>query len=126
MKFDPNRTIPVYTTRGDCEAYVVFPMIYNPLGEWIGWLTPEKEVFSVHGDYVGWITPEPRILRKRTDDFSRPKSQPPTKPPNLRTPATVPLPPMMAELPYDTIDVLADEPERLPTLDTGEALLDMD
>jgi hypothetical protein len=125
-KFDPKKTIPIYTTPGEVEAYMLYPMIYNSLGEWIGCVTSKGEVYSVHGDYVGWMTGDPRILRKRTYDYSKPTIQPPPPQKMLRAPANVPLPPMMAELSYDTIDVLYDEPERLPTLDYGDALQDMD
>lgn len=120
------RIYPVYTTRGDVEAYLQFPLLYNALGDWIGWVTPGQEVYSVHGDYVGYLTRDPRVLRKRSYDYSKQTLTPPAKPTKLLAPASVPLPPMMAELSYDTIDVLYDEPERLPTLDSGEALQDMD
>lgn len=125
-KFNPKRVYAVYTSRGDVDAYFLYPMLYNALGEWIGWVSPEREVYSVHGDYVGWFTDDPRILRKRTYDFSKPTITMPRKPTKLLAPATVPLPPMMSELSFDTIDVLDDEPERLPTLDSGDGLVDMD
>jgi hypothetical protein len=38
----------------------------------------------------------------------------------------VPLPPMMAELPFGIIDVLEEEPERLHTIDGGELKEDLD
>ena len=125
-KFDPKKINPIYTTPGDVEAFILYPMLYNALGEWIGWVNSKAEVYSVHGDYVGWLTEDPRILRKRTYDYSKPALSPPDKPAKMLAPASVPLPPMMAELAYDTIDVLYDEPERLPTLDSGDALQDMD
>jgi hypothetical protein len=37
-----------------------------------------------------------------------------------------PLPKLMADLSYETIDVLLDEPERLHTLDAGELRQDLD
>ena len=125
-KFDPNKVNPIYTSRGDVAAYILYPMLYNAFGEWVGWVTPKAEVYSVHGDYVGWLTEDPRILRKRTYDYSKPTMSAPAKPRKMLVPASVPLAPMMAELAYDTIDVLYDEPERLPTLDSGDALQDMD
>ena len=119
--------IPIYTTKGIAEAFLAYPMIYSPQGEWIGWVTPQREVYSVHGEYVGWLTNEPRILRKRTHPFDKPKLTPPPAPPaRMLAPATVPLAPLMAELAYDVIDVLHDAPDLLPTLDTGDARLDMD
>ena len=103
-----------------------YPYIYNPQGEWIGWVTRERQVYSVHGHYVGWLSRDSRILRKRTYDHSLPERLPPRKPPSLRPPATIPLPPMMAELRYSEVDVLEDDPNLLPTLDAGELREDMD
>lgn len=120
------RPIPVYTSRGDWAALVVYPYLFSVLGEWIGWLTPARQVYDVDGAYVGWLTDEPRILRKRTYDQTPPPSDPPEAPVRVRPPATVPLPPMMAELPFELIDVLEDEPERLHTTDSGELKPDMD
>lgn len=120
-----NTIIPIYTTRGDAEAFLVYPYIYNRLGEWIGWVTPERDVYSVLGEYVGWLDKGPRILRKRGRD-PKPRRQPPAPPPSIRVPAHTPLPPMMSELTYDTIDVLDEEPERLHTTDTGEFRPDLD
>ncbi len=117
--------IPIYTTRGDVDAFLVYPYLYNRLGEWIGWVTPERDVYSVLGYYVGWLDKGPRILRKRGGD-PKPRRTPPPQPGKIRTPAHTPLPPMMADLSYDTIDVLEDEPERLHTLDTGEMREDLD
>jgi hypothetical protein len=120
------KAIPVYTTPGDWSAIMIYPYLYNPIGEWIGWVTNRQEVFDVDGVYVGWITSEPRILRRRVLDGELPRQEPPPKPEKIRPPATVPLPPMMAELPFEIIDVLEEEPERLHTIDTGEFKEDMD
>ncbi|GAB4419088.1 MAG: hypothetical protein Kow002_06460 [Anaerolineales bacterium] len=120
------KLIPIYTTRGDAEAFLYYPYIFNRLGEWIGWVTPGREVYSVLGHYVGDLTSEPRILRKRVLDVSKPHLNPPPPPTKVYPPATVPLPPMMAELTHSQIDILLDEPERLHTLDSGEMRQDMD
>lgn len=120
-------SIPIYTTGGDYEAFMIYPMIYNLNGEWIGFVTSKREVYDVRGTYVGWMSNDPRILRKRSLEFTKPKLTPPPSP-NTRAPipARAPLPPMMAELGFDTIDVLEEEPERLPTLDFGELRDDLD
>lgn len=123
---NPRKPVPIYTTAGDFEAFMVYPMIFNLLGEWIGFITREREVYSVHGDYVGWLSDDPRILRKRSYDYSKPKLTPPLAPSKVNAPASAPLPPMMPELGYDTIDILQVEPDRLHTLDTGEFKPDMD
>jgi hypothetical protein len=118
--------IPIYTSRGDWAAFMIFPHLFNTLGEWVGWLTSDRQVYDTDGLYVGWLTDEPRILRKRTYDQTPPAKPPPSPPGKMRPLATVPLPPMMAELPYDLVDVLEDQPERLHTSDTGELKQDMD
>ena len=120
------RPVPIYSTPGDWVSMLVFPYLYNTIGEWIGWVTPDRQVYNVLGIYVGWLTDEPRILRRRIIDGSRPRLEPPTRPARIRPPATVPLPPMMAELPFEIIDVLDDEPDRLHTIDAGELKEDMD
>jgi hypothetical protein len=121
------KLIPIYNTVGDWEAFMLFPYLYNVIGEWVGWATTSRQVYDVEGYYVGWLTDEPRILRKRT--YDRPparRSPPPSPSERARPPATVPLPPMMAELTFEVMDVLFEEPERLHTTDTGELKQDMD
>jgi hypothetical protein len=120
------RSIPIYTSRGDWLALMVFPYVYSSVGEWVGFLTPGRQVYDVDGLYVGWLTDEPRILRKRTYDQTPPPAAPPLPPARVRPPATVPLPRMMAELPFEIIDVLQEEPERLHTTDTGDLKQDME
>jgi len=120
------RPVPIYTTVGDVEAFMIYPFLFNRLGEWIGFVTPERDVYSVHGEYVGWLNSDPRILRKRSYDYSKPRLTPPTAPQKMAALGSTPLPPMMAELSYDTIDVLQDEADRLPTRDAGEYRPDLD
>jgi hypothetical protein len=120
------KPIPIYTTPGDWAAMLVFPYIYNTVGEWIGFVTPNRDVYDVDGVYVGWLTKEPRILRKRIIEKGLKRIDVPPAPTKIRPPATVPLPPMMAELRFETIDVLEEEPDRLHTSDTGEFKEDMD
>ena len=117
--------IPIYSSRGDLGAYLVYPYLYNQVGEWVGWVTDTREVYSVLGTYIGWLTDDPRILRKRSYDFSKPRVKPPPMPPRIQVPATVPLAPMMSELTYTTIDVLEEEPERLSPVDAHELKEDM-
>ncbi|MCC7117365.1 MAG: hypothetical protein IT310_02475 [Anaerolineales bacterium] len=118
--------IPVYTTRGDAEAFIVYPYLYNRTGDWIGFITPKKEVYSVMGYYVGTLTNDPRIVRKRATSTLRPRLKPPPKPQKVYPPATVPLGPMMGDLSLSLVDVLMDEPERLHPVDSGEQRQDMD
>jgi hypothetical protein len=118
--------IPVYTTRGDLGAFLAYPYLYNPSGEWIGWVTPEREVFSVHGSYIGYLTKDPRILRKRAESGDHSRRTPPLSPGKITPPARVPLPPMMPEIRLDTIDVLDEAPELMPTVDFGEERMDIE
>ena len=118
--------IPIYNTRGDVEAFLAYPYLHNRSGECIGWVTPQRDVYSVLGHYVGVLTNEPRILRTRVLEESKPHLKPPASPGKISPPATVPLAPMMKELTYSIVDVLLEEPERLHTLDVGELREDMD
>ncbi len=118
--------IPLYTTRGDAEAFLGYPYLFNRNGEWIGFVTAKREVYSVLGEYVGVLTDERRIIRKRSTSTLLPRLTPPPQPPKVYPPATIPLPPMMSELTHSLIDVMLEMPERLHTLDTGETREDMD
>ncbi|MFO7624892.1 MAG: hypothetical protein R6V73_11115 [Anaerolineales bacterium] len=120
------KLIPIYTTRGDLGAFLAYPYIYNPSGEWIGWVTPERDVYSVYGGYVGWLGKGPRILRKQADSFGRVRQSVPQPPEPIRPPARVSLAPMMPELPMGIIDVLDEDPDLMPCLDFGEERMDLE
>ena len=117
--------IPIYSSRGDPDAFLVFPYLFNRSGEWIGFVTPQKDVYSVLGIYVGALTNDPRIIRRRSTE-NKPNLTPPDAPAHVRIPATVPLARMMSELTPGLIDILQDEPDRLHTLDAGELRPDLD
>jgi hypothetical protein len=120
-----NTIIPVYSSRGDAEAFLVYPYLFNRNGEWIGFMTAQREVYSVLGYYVGRLTSDPRIVRKRSGE-GKPRLKPPQAPARLRISSTIPLPKMMGDLSVENVDVLQDEPERLHTLDSGEMRQDLD
>lgn len=122
-----NRLIPVYTTKGDLEAFLLYPYLYSRQGEWIGFVAPDRQVYSVHGHYVGWLADGPRILRRLADSFDRGRISVP-RPQNLKIspPAMSPLAPLMSELTFGLIDVLQDQPELLPPPDFGDLRDDMD
>jgi len=122
----PKKLIPLYTWRGELGAFLAYPYIYNPGGEWIGWVTADRRVYSVHGQYVGILTDELRILRKREFGTSIPRRKPPPAPPPLRPPARVPLSPPMPEVAIHMIDVLDESPDLLPVVDFGDLREDMD
>jgi hypothetical protein len=121
-----HRIIPIYSSNGEVEAFLVFPYLFNRTGEWIGCVTPKREVYSVLGNYVGSLTNDPRIVRPRADDTVHPHLKLSPPPGRITTPATVPLAPMMSDLTHSMVDVLLDEPERLHTVDSGEFREDMD
>ena len=118
--------IRIYTTKGDAEAFLVYPYLFNRNGDWIGFVTPKREVYSVLGDYVGTLTNDPRIVRKRSTSTLKPRLKPPPHPQKIYPPATIPLAPMMPELSHSVIDVLLDSPGRLHTIDSGENRQDLD
>jgi hypothetical protein len=120
------RIIPIYSSRGEADAYLVYPYLFNRSGEWIGWVTPQKDVYSVLGNYVGFLTGDPRIVRRRGEDITRPHMKAPPTPRRLVAPAHTPLAPLMSDLTQSLVDVLAEEPERLHTVDTGELRNDLD
>jgi hypothetical protein len=121
-----HRIIPIYSSRGEVEAFLVFPYLFNKSGEWIGWVTAQREVYSVMGAYVGALTNDPRIVRQRSDRAFRPPLKAPPPPGRLNTPATIPLAPLMSDLSLSLVDVFVEDPERLHTLDSGEFREDMD
>ena len=120
------RLIPIYSSRGEVEAFLVFPYIFNRSGEWIGWVTVQREVYSVMGYYVGALTNDPRIVRQRSDDVVRPHLKVNPPPGRINTPAILPLAPLMSDLPHSLVDILLEEPERLHTVDSGELREDID
>ena len=118
---------PIYTTRGEHAVYFENGYLFNLTGEWVGFVdTRSGHVYSVGGEYVGYVNKDGRILRKRAMDEMAPKRTPPRPPGRPQLPARVPLPPMFADLSFDTLDVLEEMPERLHTADAGELRDDMD
>lgn len=126
MSQHQHRIIPIYSSRGEVEAILAFPYLFNRSGEWIGWVTAQREVYSVMGNYVGSLTSDPRIVRQRSDNALRPHLKVTPPPSRLNLPATLPLAPLMSDLPHSLVDVLVEEPERLHTVDSGELREDMD
>ena len=121
-----HRIIPIYSSRGEVEVFLAFPYLFNRNGEWVGCVTPQREVYSVLGNYIGSLTSDPRIVRPRSDDTIKPRLKMPPPPGRLTTPANLPLAPLMSDLTHSMVDVLLEEPERLHTIDSGEFREDMD
>jgi hypothetical protein len=118
---------PIYNSRGDLDAFLLFPYIYNRQGEWIGWVTSDRKVYSVYGLYVGYYSHDNRILRKQSDVFGQERRKPPAAPSlHITIPAHAPLAPLMAELPFGVIDVLLEQPDLLSPIGFGEGREDLD
>jgi hypothetical protein len=126
MSQNQHRIIPIYASNGEAEAFLVFPYLFNRSGEWIGWVTPKRDIYSVMGVFVGSLSDDTRIIRRRSEEETKPRLQPPPRPGKIATPSSIPLAPMMSDLPLGLIDVLLEEPERLHTADSGELREDMD
>jgi hypothetical protein len=120
------KPVPLYCSNGEVGAFLAYPQIYDPTGEWIGFVTAGREVYSILGYYVGNLSEDRRILRPRTLTSPAPRLEPPTRPPKLRPPSNTPLAPLMRELTHSTVDVLLEEPERLHTQDMGELRPDLE
>jgi hypothetical protein len=122
-----NALIPIFTSAGDVAAFLAYPYIFNCEGEWIGWISSDRVIYSTHGHYVGWLADGPRILRKLADGYTRSRID--IIPPftmKINPPACSPLPPMMSELTFGEMDVMLDRPDLLPPVDFGELREDMD
>ncbi len=118
---------PIYTSRGEWTAMLIDVYLYNTRGDWVGYISKTGQVFSVMGRYVGWLSKDFRILRKKVQDQTIPAGPRPARPAlKVRMPPYVPLAPLMADLPFDTMDVMQEEPERLHALDDDPNAKDMD
>lgn len=121
-----SKIIPIYTSNGDLGGFLRYPYLYNRYGEWIGWVTAGRKVYSVNGHLVGEMTTEPRIIRKREVGAKHTTRELPPIPDPIRPPAHVPLAPQMAELAQSMIDVLEEAPDLLPPIGFGERQEDLD
>lgn len=123
---DTQKLIPIYNSKGEAAAFLLYPHLYDTQGEWIGWVTSERNVYSIYGHFVGILSNEPRILRQREWAYSQARVKPPEPPPPIRPPAWVPLAPLMAEIKQNFIDVLEEAPDLLPAADFGDLRDDLD
>ena len=102
----------VYNTSGDWLATAVGPHVFDSRGEYIGF-TEGVSVYTRDGEWIGDLSKDGRILRKRTGKTKplhpNPIPKPQTKPSTL--PGRAPLPPQNADIGYDMIDVLEEDPE---------------
>jgi hypothetical protein len=99
----------IYSTNGEWVALLYDGQLYDTLGEWIAWLDG-REVYTRDGEYVGFLSDDGRVLRERVRRRRVVRPAPPA-PPKIRPPASVPLPPLFAELPWKLVDVFEEDPE---------------
>jgi hypothetical protein len=109
---DPNKPVYIFDTHGDWQATKIGDYLYSSRGEYIGFIENGVDVFKSDGEWVGSLSKDGRILKKRSERRRELHPNPPAKPAKPeKMPGRAPLPPMMAELNYSTIDVLEEDPE---------------
>jgi hypothetical protein len=113
----------IFDTRGDWMMTRIGGYLWDTRGNWVAWLE-EQNVYSLDGEYLGTLSHDHRLLRKRSGNRPPLRTDIPPKPPKPDLPARAPLPPMFAELRYDTIDVLEEDPDVLKRV--SELRPDMD
>jgi 4-fold beta flower protein len=113
----PPQFLPIYTSNGDAEAFLVYPYIYDRKGNWIGWVMRNRHVYSIDGNYVGWLSDEPRILRKQSTARIKPRLTPPPRPIKLDFPDSVPPMTNLSELKAGVFDVLLEAPDLLQSME---------
>lgn len=108
---NPTRPVFIFDTRGDWQATKIGEHLFNTRGEYIGFVEA-GEVYKRDGEWIGRLSRDGRILRKRSERRRPFHPHPPAEPPRPeRLPPRAPLPPMMAELDFSTVDVLDEEPD---------------
>ena len=121
----PLKIVPIYTCSGEAKAFLLYPYLFNHDGEWIGFVTAQRDVYSVLGFHVGMLTDDPRIIRKLNEE-QLPSLRPPMRPNQIRIPSNIPLAKLMPDLAYPIIDVLTDRPKLLHTTDANAMLRAID
>jgi hypothetical protein len=101
----------IYDTRGDWHATRIGDFVYSTRGEYIAYVE-NGEIYKSDGEWIGRLSKDGRILRKRSERRHELHPNPPPKPPKPeKLPPRAPLPPIMAELDFSTVDVLDEDPE---------------
>jgi hypothetical protein len=104
--------VPIYRSDGEWVAVYREGQLFNIDGEWIGFVV-KREVFDPAGQYLGFLSDDKRLLRKRSLSNQPPHAEVPERPERPRIPASMPLAPLMRELPHQIIDMFEEYPERL-------------
>ncbi len=103
---------PLYRSDGEWVGVYNEGQVFNQDGEWIGFVSG-REVFDTTGMYLGFLSDDKRLLRKRTLSRRPPRLQPPPRPPRPRMPVSMPLAPLMRQLPHQIIDVFEEHADKL-------------
>ena len=108
----PEKPEFIYDTHGDWQATRIEQYIFDGRGDWVAFMEG-RAVYTRDGEWVGDLSKDGRILRKRAGAKLPLNKNIPTKPTLTKRdlPGRAPLPQQMAELRYDTIDVLEEEPD---------------
>jgi hypothetical protein len=112
MADTPVKPVFIFDSRGDWHATKFGEYLYSSRGEYIGWVEgTANDVFKRDGEWIGRLSKDGRILRKRSErrrELNPSLRKEPTKP---KLPPRTPLPPMMSDLDFGTVDVLDEEPD---------------
>ncbi len=103
--------VPIYRSDGEWAAVYHQGHVFSVDGDWLGFVVGQ-ELYSPVGVYVGYLSHDHRLLRRRVLAEEPPRRQPPPKPDTPRLPASVPLAPMLSELPFHTIDMFIEHPNQ--------------
>ena len=121
----PDKPEFIYNTSGDWLATVIGQYIFDSRGEYVAFMEG-RSVYTRDGEWIGDLSKDGRLLRKRAGKsrplHQNPLAKPNTKPANL--PGRAPLPPQNAEIGYDTIDVLEEDPDVFKRLSDKRADMD--
>lgn len=102
---------PIYRTDGAWVGIYKEGHIFNTEGDWLGFVVG-REVYDPVGEYLGFLSDDRRLLRKKSPP-ERPKRTVPAQPERPQVPASMPLAPLMPEIPFHIVDVFEEEGERL-------------
>jgi hypothetical protein len=98
----------IYRSDGEWVAVLFEDNLFDTTGDWIGWLDG-RDVYTLGGEYAGYISRDGRLLRRRVLPYVK-RRRVPEREPAYKHPKSVPLPPLFAELGYETVDVFEYDP----------------
>lgn len=103
---------PIYRTDGAWVGVYDEGHVFSIDGEWIGFVVG-RQVFDPNGVYLGFLSDDRRLLRKRVLQESPRRRTPPDSPERPQIPASMPLAPLLRELPFHIIDVFEEYEDEL-------------